>query len=424
MLLLRSWAGLLCPLMYFAASALAQPTVLTWEQARAQFLANNPTLAATGALVDESKASQVTAYLRPNPDLSLTVDGVQISRNFGVWRPLSGLVETPGISYLHERDHKRELRLDNAKMATDIATLSQADLQRNLMFNLRSAFVQTLQAKAVLQNAQENLAYWDRELAVTQDRFNAGDIAEVDLKRLRLQRVQYESDRETALVNLRTAKIQLLQLMNSRTPVDMLDVSGPSEFSENVSTLEQIRNVALSMRPDLKSAMQSIEMAKAAHQLAVANGSTDPTFSLWYSHNPSFSNPFANETIGGSVNVPLRIFDRNQGEKARTQVDIGRNEKLRDASEAQVFGDVDSAYVTLTGTLNLLRPYKSEYLPQAEQVRDTVAFSFRNGAASLLDFLDAQKAYRDIRLSYLNLIGSYLSAANQLNLAAGSEVIP
>jgi cobalt-zinc-cadmium efflux system outer membrane protein len=397
---------------------------MTWEQARAQFLANNPNLAATAALVNESKASEVTAYLRPNPDVSLTVDGVQISRNFGVWRPLSGIVETPGISYLHEREHKRELRLDNAKMATGIATLSQADLERNLTFNLRSAFVQTLQAKAVLQNAQENLAYWDRELALSQNRFAAGDMAEVDLKRLRLQRIQYESDRETALINLRTAKIQLLQLMNSRMPVDTLDVTGPYEFSVNVSSLDEVRNIAVATRPDLKSAMQSIEMAKAAHQLAVANGSTDPTFSLWYSHNPSFSNPFANETIGGSVSVPLRIFDRNQGEKARTQVDIGRNEKLRDAAQAQVFSDVDSAYVAVMGALNLLRPYKEEYLPQAEQVRDTVAFSYQNGAASLLDFLDAQKAYRDIRLNYLNLIGSYLTAASQLNLAAGREVIP
>jgi cobalt-zinc-cadmium efflux system outer membrane protein len=275
-----------------------------------------------------------------------------------------------------------------------------------------------------LQNAQENLAYWDRELSLSQDRFNAGDLAEVDLKRLRLQRVTYQSDRETALINLRTAKIQLLQLMNSRMPVDTFDVEGPYEFSEKLSTVEEVRTLALATRPDLKSAAQAIEKAKTDHQLAVANGSSDPTFSAWFSHNPSFSNPFANETIGGSVSVPLRIFDRNQGEKARTQLDVGRNEKLLTAAQAQVFGDVDSAYVALTGALDLLRPYKTDYLPQAEQVRDTVAFSYQNGGASLLDFLDAQKAYRDIRLSYLNLIGTYLSAASQLNLAVGTEVIP
>jgi cobalt-zinc-cadmium efflux system outer membrane protein len=420
-----SWRSCLIPLLLgVGARCPAQQTVLTWEQVRSQFLANNPTLAATGVLVDESKAGEITAYLRPNPDLSLSVDGVQISRNFGVWRPLSGVVETPGISYLHEREHKRELRLDSAKKATGIAELSQADQERNLIFNLRNAFVQTLQAKAVLQNAEENLAYWDREISLSRDRFAAGDMAKVDLNRLELQRVQYESDRETALISLRTAKIQLLQLLNSRTPIDMLDVAGPYEFSEQVASLEEVRNIALASRPDLMSAVQAIEKAKADHLLAVSNGSADPTFSVWYSHNPSFSNPFANETMGGSINIPLRVFDRNQGEKARTQLDIGRNEKLRDASQAQVFSDVDSAYVALTGALSLLRPYKTNYLPQAESVRETVAFSYQNGAASLLDFLDAQKAYRDIRLSYLNLIGSYLTAASQLNLAAGREVIP
>ena len=408
----------------FIAPAIQAQTAMTWEQVRERFRANNPTLAATGVLVDESKASEITAYLRPNPDVSLSVDGVQVSRGNGVWRPLSGVVETPGVNYLHERNHQRELRRESAQKATGIAELNVVDQERTLLFNLRSAFVQTLQAKAVRQNAEENLAYWDREISVSQDRFNAGDMAEVDLKRLRLQRVTYESDRETALISLRTAKIQLLQLMNSRTPVDTFDVAGSYDFNETIAPPDEARNLAMTTRPDLKVAMQAIDKAKTDHRLAIANGSADPTFSLWFSHNPSFSNPFANETIGGSVSVPLRVFDRNQGEKARTQLDIGRTEKLLSASQAQVFSDVDSAYVAVTGALNLLRPYKADYLPQAEQVRDTVAFAYQNGGASLLDFLDAQKAYRDIRLSYLNLIGSYLSAVSQLNLAVGTEVIP
>jgi cobalt-zinc-cadmium efflux system outer membrane protein len=143
---------------------------------------------------------------------------------------------------------------------------------------------------------------------------------------------------------------------------------------------------------------------------------------LWWSHNPSFANPFANETIGGSVSFPLRIFDRNQGEKARTQIDIGRNERLRDASEALVFSDVDSAYFTIVQSLNLLKPYKAKYLPLATDVRDKMSFSYRNGGASLLDYLDAEKSYRDTRLAYLNLIGSFLTAAAQMNMAAGREV--
>src|SRR5439155_10411000 len=133
--------------------------------------------------------------------------------------------------------------------------------------------------------------------------------------------------------------------------------------------------IALASRPDLKAAAEAIDKARSDYRLAVANGSSDPTFNVWYSHNPSFSNSFANETIGGSVSFPLRIFDRNQGEKARTQLEIGRTEKLRAANEAQVFSDVDSAYATVNSNLALLRSYKSRYLAQAVRVRETVSYS-------------------------------------------------
>jgi cobalt-zinc-cadmium efflux system outer membrane protein len=405
------------------ASDLRAQRALTWADVRERFAAANPTLKAAQLDIDEGRAAEITAYLRPNPDVSLSADGVQIVRNNGIWRPLSGVVETPGFDYLHERQHKRELRRDQAKENTAISESTYLDQERNLVFTLRSAFVQVLQAKAVLQNATENLAYWDKELDVNRTRFKAGDLAQVDLNRLELQRVQFESDFETATVNLRTAKIQLLMLMNERTPIERFDVTGPFDFASELAPLEEFRKIALETRPDLKVALQNVDLAKVTHQLAVANGSTDPTWSLWYSHNPSFANSYANQTIGGSVSIPLRIFDRNQGQKALTQIDIGRNEQLRAASEAQVFSDVDSAYWTIVQNVNLLKPYKGKYLPLATDIRDRMSFSYRNGGASLLDFLDAEKSYRDTRLAYLNLIGSYLTAGAQMNMAAGREVI-
>jgi cobalt-zinc-cadmium efflux system outer membrane protein len=407
----------------FVPAAVFAQTALTWQQIKAKFDATNPTLQASQANIDESRAAEITAYLRPNPQFTLAADGFQVSRNQGVWRPFSGVVETPSISYLHERQHKRELRLEGAKISTNIAASTYLDQTRSLTFSLRNAFVQTLQAKAVLQNARENLDYWDHELGVNRTRYKAGDLALADLNRLELQRVQFESDFETATVNLRTAKIQLLMLLNDRTPIEQFDVTGPYDFIERLIPVEEFRNIALESRPDLKAAVHQVELAESTHRLAIANGSTDPTFSVWYSHNPSFSNPFANETMGGSISIPLRIFDRNQGEKARTRIDIRRNERLRDATRALVFSDVDAAYVTVLSTLNLLRPYKTKYLPLATDVRDRIAFSYKNGGASLLDYLDAEKSYRDTRLAYLNLIGSYLTAAAQMNMAVGREVI-
>ena len=403
-------------------SNLRAQTSLSWQQVKEKFDDANPTLKAAMASIAESRANEITAHLRPNPDLTLSADGFQINPYLGIWRPLSGVVITPGISYLIERGNKRNLRYDNAKESTDISSTAYLDQERGLLFNLRSAFVQTLQAKAVLANAQENLTYWDRELAVQRTRFNAGDLSQVDLNRLEVQRFQFESDLQSATVNLRTAKIQLLQLLSDKTPLERFDVTGPFDYTPDLMPLESFRNAALDARPDLKVAAQNVELARKSHQLAIANGSTDPTISVWYSHNPSFSNPFANNTVGGSVSIPLRINDRNQGEKARTQIDIGRNERLRDATELQVFSDVDSAYVTIVSAINLLQT-RSKYLRMAEDTRNTMEFSYRNGGASLLDFLDAEKAYRDTRLAYINLIGSYLTAAAQMNQAVGREVI-
>src|SRR6202162_240178 len=224
-------------------------TAFTWQQIKDRFAAANPTLKAAQLNIDESRAAEITAYLRPNPDFSMAAHGFQITRNLGIWRPFSGVVETPGISYLHERQHKRELRRDQAQESTTIAESTYLDQERGLVFNLRSAFVQTLQAKAVLQNAKENLDYWDRELEVNRTRFKAGDLAQVDLNRLELQRVQFESDFETATVNVRTNKIQLLMLLNERMPIDRFDVTGAYEFADQLMPLEEYRAVALSARP-------------------------------------------------------------------------------------------------------------------------------------------------------------------------------
>lgn len=397
-----------------------------WQQIKEKFEATNPTLKAAQLNIDESRANEITAYLRPNPDISGTLDQINpftaqpspTGTGGNTYNPFAFTLPSGSVSYLHERQHKRELRLATAKESTDIAASTYSDQERNLIFNLQNAFVQTLQAKAVLQNAKENLDYWDHELTINRDRFKAGDLAQVDLDRLELQRVQFESDFETATVNLRTAKIQMLTLLNDRTPIEQFDVSGAFEFKDELQPMEEYRTIALAARPDLKAAVQNVELANVNHQLAISNGSTDPTFSVDFARNPPIPVYF-----GVSVSIPLRIFDRNQGEKARTQLDIGRNEQLLDAAQAQVLSDVDSAYVTLAGTLNLLRPYQAKYLQLATDVRNKTSFSFQNGGSSLLDYLDSEKSYRDTRLAYLNLIGSYLIAGAQMDMAVGREVI-
>jgi outer membrane protein, heavy metal efflux system len=397
---------------------------LTWQQVRDRFEAANPTMKADQIGVQEMKAEEITAYLRPNPQFTFSTDGTQLARNQGVWKPLSGTDVSPSFSYLHEREHKRELRLQSAREGTQIAANQHQDLGRNLLFNLRTAFVGTLQAKAVVALSRDELEYYDHIIDISQARFKSGDLAQIDLDRIELQRVQYESDLQTAEVNLRTAKIQLLQLLDDRTPVDQFDVADPFDFADQLEPLDNFRQIAQDNRPDLKAALESLQQADTNHKLAVANGSTDPTFGIWYTYNSSFANPYANQTLGASVTIPLRIFDRNQGEKQRTQLDIGRNQQITEATRAQVFGDVDSAYAQVNSNLILLRPYKAKYLAQAVRVRDTVTYAWQHGGASLMDFLNAQSDYRTVQLNYLQLIGSYLTATSQLNLAVGREVLP
>jgi cobalt-zinc-cadmium efflux system outer membrane protein len=398
--------------------------IWTWENVKERFELNNTTLMAGKLNIDELKAEEITAHLRPNPDFTLSADGTQVVPSHGVWQPFAGTFVSPGISQLFERQHKRGLRYESAKQGTAIGVAQESDTERTLLFNVRSAFVGVLQAKAVLQLAQNNLEYYDKILKISRDRFEAGDIAQIDLDRLELQRLQYESDLQNALVNLRTTKINLLALLDDHRPLDSFDVEGPFEFSESLLPLAEYEKDALDARPDLRAAVLSVEQSKTNYKLAEANGSTDPTIGVWFTHNGSFNNPDALNTVGASVSIPLRIFDRNQGEKLRTKIDINRNEKLRQGMETQVYSDVDSAYALVNSNIELLKPYKQKYLAQAVHVRDTVFFSYQHGGAALLDFLNAESEYRATELNYVNLVGAYLTAAAQMNMAVGREVIP
>jgi outer membrane protein, heavy metal efflux system len=389
---------------------------LTWDKVKGRFEANNPTLRASRLTVDEAKANELTANLRPNPQLSVVLD------QFPVFNPSmlgpNSAQWTPTVTQLIERQGKRQLRLQSAQLATSAAQKDTQDLERTLLFNLRDAFIRLLAAKSFLDLAKDNLAYYDKVIEVNTERFKAGDVAKIDLQRVELQRSQFEGDYQNALVSLRQAKLDLLNLMSDKTPVDKFDVVGDFAFRDTVPKLDEVRRAALSSRPDIESARTVVSKAEADHKLAWANGSTDPTVGLEYQRTQAVN------TLGINVQIPLRIFDRNQGEKQRTQIEIDRTGRLLEALQSTALRDVDSAHATVLSVLSLLRPYRDRYIPEATGVRDTISFSYAHGGASLLEFLDAQREYRDTQLTYRNLTASYLNAANQLNLSVGTEVIP
>src|ERR1039457_7228280 len=234
--------AVICAAICAGLPAWAQ-TALTWEQVKAKFETANPTLRAGQLNISESKAQETTAYLKPNPSMTVSVDQFEpFSGN--PYRPFGSLLPFVSMDYLHERQHKRELRLESAQKATGIAETQQLDLERTMLFTLRSAFVQTLQAKQLLLQAQANLDYYNKELAIFRSRLQSGGIARVDLDRMLLPRVQYESDYQGAVTNARTAKITLRMMIDEQTPVDQFDVAGPFEFKEQVIALEEFHGMA------------------------------------------------------------------------------------------------------------------------------------------------------------------------------------
>ncbi len=389
---------------------------MSWNEVFERFRINNPNLIAGRTQVDETRTGEITAGLRPNPQLNLTVDQWNLFAG-DPYRPFSASQTISQVTQLIERRNKRGLRVESARFATAISGTDLADLERQLRFTLRDAFVRVLQAKSILELAQENIAYYDKVLDITKRRFEAGDISRADFDRIGLQRAQFESDLENAKVNLRQAKIQILSLLNDNQPVDAFDVAGPYDFGDRILLLDELHKSALDERGDVRSAQTLVRKAEVDNKLAWANGSWDPTVGADYTRiGPS-------NTVGVALSVPLRIFDRNQGEKARTEIEIRRAQQARDALVTTVFRDIDTAYASIDSVRNLLRPYRDRYLPQAERVRESVSFAYSRGGATLLEFLDAQKSYRDAQLAYRNLLATYLSAVNQLNLAVGREVM-
>ncbi len=399
------------------AQAAPSQTPLTWQQVRERFVANNPNLMASRIAVDEAQATVITAGLRPNPVLSVVEDQFRIFHPNPLV-PFQNGQWTHQVTQLIERRNKRHLRMDSARLTTGIARTDLADVERQLTFLLRDAFIRTLQAKSLLELAQDNLTYYDKVISLNRDRFLAGDISKVDFARVELQRVQFASDLANAQLNLRTAKITLLSILNERQPVDAFDVTGEFDFKDTPLMLEELRQAALDSRPDLKSVTTATERAQNDNRLAWANGSTDPIVGFEYQRTGP------DNTAGIIFTIPLRIFDHNQGEKARTALEIRRTQQIRTSVVAGIYRDVDSAYEAMQSLRTLILPYQQKYLAQAGETRETVSFAYAQGGASLLEFLDAQKSYRDVQLNYRNLIAGYLSAVNQLNLAVAREVIP
>jgi outer membrane protein, heavy metal efflux system len=387
---------------------------LTLQQAIAQARAKNPALLSGQQHVIATRASEVTAGLRQNPNLTLSGTDVTLPAN----NPGNPYSYAANVSRLFERGQKRRWRLDLAHTTTDVTESQYQDAERQTILAVKQAFTQMLAAKAGLKIAEDNLQGYRKTVDLSKQRLDAGDISPTDFDRIELQLAEFEADYDDANLNLVQSGDQLKMLLGIDTPTPTFDITGTLDPPQINLTVTEVEQRALAARPDYRAAQQSLRLAEASVKLAEAYGTTDPTLAGEYDRS-------GNDNSGGfQVSLPLRIFDRNQGEKERTRYEVQVSRFAEIAARNQVINDVDQAWAGYQTATAQSQRYNGHYLAQASRVRDNLEFSYRHGGSTLLDYLDALRDYRQTNLDALNANVQVWLGLHQLSYVAGSEMLP
>jgi cobalt-zinc-cadmium efflux system outer membrane protein len=402
------------------APAPGAPTKITREEAIRLALQHNHALQAARTTILQNQAQETTANLRPN--LTLSWD----SQFFPLFNPSQFSVNylenqaqfDVGIGYLFERGKKRQHRLQAARDATAVTTSQVDDNQRTLIFNTSQQFIAVLLAESTLQLAQQNMDSFQQTVGISDVRYKAGDMSEGDLLKIKLQMLQFQSD----LANAKLGKIQALaalrQFLGFESVPDDYDVQGELDYQPVHGTVEDLKILAARNRPDLRAAQQGVTAARSQEALMRANGKKDLGVTFDYQH-------VSNINSGAFFfNIDLPIFDRNQGEIARTRYAILQAEQLAVESAQQVNTDVTDAYAAVHSNDEIIQLYRGGYVDQAKQSLDITEYSYKRGSASLLDFLDAERTYRANQLAYRQALASYMTAVEQMRQAAGTRDLP
>lgn len=397
-----------------------QSTRITLDDAVSLALSNSPSLKATRTQIAQSKAQEVTANLRPNPLLSWDTQFIPIfSPGDFSTDTLNNLQQFDvGVGYLFERGHKRQNRLKAAQDATAVIESQVTDAERTLTFNVAQQFINALLANSNLQFAQEDLNSFQQTASISEQRYKAGDISEGDLLKIKLQLLQFQTDVTTAQVARVQALGSLRQLIGYNALPRNYDVAGDLNYQPLTAGLDDLQAFALQTRPDLRAARQGITAAQSQISLAKANGKQDLNASFDYSHVSGLS------STSLFFNIPIPVFNRNQGEIARTRSALTQAQFTAQGAEDTVMTDVMNAYEAAATNQEVVKLYTSGYLKQAEDSRNISEYAYKGGAATLLDFLDAQRSYRATQLAYRQALAAYMLSLEQLRQAVGTRNLP
>jgi cobalt-zinc-cadmium efflux system outer membrane protein len=394
-------------------TATAPATPLTLPQLLDLAHRANPTLLSAAQHLAGVRAQEITAGLRANP---IGILGGQL---------FTASADDPnpyfyqaGVQRLFERGNKRQLRLDDARSTTTLTGFQLDDQRRQMDLAIRQAFSRMLYAQQGVAISRENLEGYRKTVALMKVRLDAGDMDQTDFDRVELQLAGFESDLDNAELILRQGSIVLQTLVGIATPSDTFAIAGTLDPPRITTTLDDLRSAALANRPDLKAAQAQVDVNAAAVKLAIANGTADPTIESEYERSGHVN------TFGANINIPLRLFDRNQGEKERTRFELESSRLALTAAQNQVVSDVDTAWAAYLAAQSQSVRYRSKYLSEAAHVRDNLEFSYRNGNSTLLDYLSALSDYRMVNLAALNAQLQLLLSIEQLSYAAHTEINP
>ncbi|HEY6352204.1 MAG TPA: TolC family protein [Candidatus Angelobacter sp.] len=400
--------------------AIGQAAQITLEQAIDLALKNSPAIKAARTQIDQNRAAEITANLRPNPVLSwdslflpifetngFSADNISQNSQFDL-----------GLGYLFERGHKRQARLQAARDQTSVTTAQVADNERTLTFSVAQQFINALLAKSNLDFAMEDLKAFQETVKINQDRFMAGAISKNDFLKIKVQLLQNQTAVSTARLAKAQALFSLRQLVGYQSLPRGYDVAGDLEFLPLKSSEDALEPAALDQRPDFRAARFGVNAAQSQIRLAKANGKQDLNVTANYTHLSGASS--------GSFffSLPLPIFNRNQGEITRSRFVLNQAEFTAKASEEAVLTDVRNAYEAVKENEEIVNLYRSGYLDQAKESRDITEFSYRQGAAALLDFLDAERSYRATELAYRQALAGFMLALEQLRQTVGVRTLP
>jgi outer membrane protein, heavy metal efflux system len=395
-------------------------TLITLDQAVDLALAQSPSIKAQRTLILQNQAQEITANLRPNPTLSADSQFIP----FFSPQDFSGtnLDQTQqfdiGIGYLFERGHKRQRRLQAARDATAVTRAQVADAERTLAFNVGQQFVSVLQAESTLQFALEDLKSFQQTVDISEKQYKAGYISEGDYLKIKLQLLQFQTDVSSAKLTKVQALVALRALLGYNTVPANFDVMGDLSYQPLKARVEDLQAKALQARPDLRAAELGITAAQSQIQLAKANAKVDVNGSYDFSHVSGES------TASLFASVELPIFNRNQGEIARTSFALTQSQLQELAASDTVLSDVSTAYEAVRSNEEVVQLYVGGYLKDAQDSRDISEYAYKRGADSLLDYLDAERSYRSVELAYRQALASYMTALEQLKEAVGTRNLP